>query len=78
MMKVARKFYVGHSKLAGEVMTGVSAKGAFGPTYTHVTLAEAVAQAEDKCRDTGEDQIVVQVVRIVRRAPQPVRVEVVK
>lgn len=78
-MKAARRFYVGHSKLAGEVMTGVSSRGyGNGVPYTHVTLAEAIDQAETKCRDTGEDQIVVQVVRIVRRAPQPVRVEVVK
>lgn len=59
--RLTKKYYVGSSSV-------------FNPGNTHLkaTVDEAIAEAKDKLEQTGEEQFVVQIIRIVR----PVKPEV--
>lgn len=63
------RFYVGSKSV---MPAGSNAQWAKG------TLKEAIAHATTLCEQTGQDQFVVQVVRVVRRKTPPVVVETVK
>jgi hypothetical protein len=63
-LATTKRFYVGHRPVLDS-------------SHIKQTLAEAVAQAVQKCEQTGEEQIVVKVIRVVRQKPQPVVVETV-
>ena len=65
-MKPKHKFYVGHPKMIEDRMG-----------WGNVSLKDAVAKAQRQLEQTGEPQIVVKVVRIVYKKPQPTIVEVV-
>lgn len=62
--KVERKFYVGSLSV-------------FQPGNNHAkaSLAEAVAEATRLAQDTEQDQIVVQIIRVVRLQKRPVSVQ---
>lgn len=68
-MKLTRKFYLGSPSIALGVTTD---------PYVKATVQEAVKDAIRACEATGTDQIVVQIVRVIRRRQPPVTVEVVK
>lgn len=61
------KFYIGHPRVAS---------GSDG--WGKETLAEVIAQATKRCEETGEDQTIVKVIKVVRRKVQPIVVEDVK
>lgn len=58
--KITKKFYVGSSSV-------------FTPNNSHLkrTVEEAIEDAKEKLDSTGEDQFVVQIIRIVRQAKSP-------
>lgn len=60
-----RRFYVGSATVGGS-------------DWTHATLAKAIEHAKTICEETSEPQIVVQIVRVVKPLPRPMKVEVVK
>jgi hypothetical protein len=60
-----KRFYVGHRPVLDS-------------NHIKATLQEAIEHAVDRCNQTDQEQIVVQVVRIIRKRPQPVVVEVVR
>lgn len=62
----ANRFYVG------------SPQTLRGAGWGKPTLAEAVEHAKQLLESTGEEQFVVQIVRVVRKKEQPVVVETVK
>lgn len=64
------KFYVGSSDMATKYFRNAN------PTNTFPTVDEAIEAAKLKVESgQSECEIVVQVVRIIKRAPRPVRVE---
>lgn len=67
--KKFNRFYVGSKSIL---------PGGSNPTWAKGTLKDAIAHATELCEATGEEQIVVQVIRVVRKKPQPVVVETVK
>lgn len=57
----------------------VGSKSVFTKDWGHEKLADAVAHATELLEERdGEEQFVVQIVRVVRRKPQPIVVETVK
>lgn len=62
--KKLNKFYVGR--------TGVT-----NTTWAKGTLDEAIEHAKKLCAETGNDQVVVKVIRVVRQVPTPIAVEIV-
>lgn len=65
-MRMAKKFYVGSQSIAQQSRND----------YLQ-SLTDAIEKAQNLCETTGEPQIVVQIVRIVRPQKMPVKVEVV-
>lgn len=68
--KITKKFYVGSPR-----MNPLSTDGTFYHTWAKSSLEAAVEAAKEKCEETGEPQIVVQIVRVVRPQKQPIVVE---
>lgn len=62
--KITKKFYVGAPHLIED-----------NRDYCHTTLESAIAEAKEKCSESDEAQIVVQIIRIIRPAKAPVTVE---
>lgn len=61
--KITHKFYVGSPHLIDH------------SPYTKKTLAEAIIAASEKAQETEQDQIVVQIVRVIRVKKCPIVVE---
>lgn len=68
--KITKKWYIGSPK-----MNPLSSDGTLYNQWAKGSLEAAIQAAKDKCEETGEPQIVVQIVRVVRPAKQPVIVE---
>lgn len=68
--KIKNKFYVGSPK-----MNPLSSDGSAYRIWSKATLAEAVEHAKEKCEETGEPQIVVQIIKVVRPQRSPIVVE---
>ena len=64
-MKITKKFYVGSRSMIDGSRNGWAKK----------TLNEAIQHAKELCNETEEEQIVVQIVRIVRPQKRPIIVE---
>jgi hypothetical protein len=64
IMKMEKRFYVGSAHLA-----------LGGEPYVKRTVEEAIDEASRRCAESGDPQIVVQIIRVVRRASAPVVVE---
>jgi hypothetical protein len=64
------RFYVGSKKAVQPDFRG--------ETWAKFTEAEAIAHATKLVESTGEEQFIVKVIKVVRRKPQPIVVEVVK
>lgn len=63
-----RRFYVGSSSIAqGDTFS-----------YLHETMEQAIASAEQKCRDDQSPQIVVEIVAVLRPIERPVEVNVLR
>lgn len=67
---IKKRFYV-----ASPAMNPLSSNGRNVERWGKETLKDAVAHATELARATGEAQLVVQVVRVVRPVPAPVVVE---
>lgn len=65
-MRLKKKFYV-----ASPAMNPLGKNGRNYETWGKETLDEAIEHAKKLCEDTGEPQIVVQVVRVVRQKKPP-------
>lgn len=63
-VKVSKKFYVGNAAFLKP-----------DSPYTKTTLEEAIDAARSKVETTGTDQIVVQIIRVVKKQAQPTVVE---
>jgi len=66
-MKITHKFYVG-------------ARGMIDGSrndWAHTTLKDAIEHAKNLAEETNEDQIVVQIIRLIRRQKPPFVVETV-
>lgn len=68
--KITKKFYVGSPK-----MNPLSNDGTLYHTWAKSSIEAAIEAAKEKCEETGEPQIVVQIVRVIRPAKQPIIVE---
>lgn len=68
--KITKKFYVGSPS-----MNPLSSNGRHYNEWAKSTLEQAIAQAKEKCEETGEPQIVVQIVRVVKPQRTPIVVE---
>ncbi len=68
--KITKKFYVGSPK-----MNPLSSDGTFYHTWAKASLELAIEAAKQKCEETGEPQIVVQIVRVIRPQKVPIVVE---
>jgi hypothetical protein len=68
--KITKKFYVGSPK-----MNPLGNDGSLYNTWAKSSLEAAIEAAKEKCEETGEAQIVVQIVRVVRPQKQPIVVE---
>lgn len=55
----------------------VGSLSVFGPNNPHLkaTVNEAIADAKQKLDETGDDQFVVQIIRVVRKQAIPILVE---
>lgn len=62
MLKVTKKFYVGKPNVVNS-------------EWTHSTLAGAIEHGKNLASEQEEDQIIVQVVRVIRVQKRPVIVE---
>ena len=69
-MKITKKFYVG-----SRTMNPNSSDGRRYQEWAKKTLQEAIDHAKSLAEETEEDQIVVQIVRIVRKQKTPLIVE---
>lgn len=63
--KIVKKFYVGKASVVNS-------------DWAHATLADAINHGKRLCEETEDEQIIVQVVRVVRIHKQPVIVETIK
>ena len=72
-LKLKRRFYVGHPGILASARDEICPANP-GSAYPKESLAEAVELAKTRAASTGEDQIVVQIVRVVRRTTPPVAV----
>jgi hypothetical protein len=68
--KITRKFYVGSRK-----MNPLSSDGSHYDEWGKVTLEQAIEHAKEICEETGESQIVVQIVRVIKPQKVPIVVE---
>lgn len=68
--KITKKFYVGSPK-----MNPLGSDGSFYNTWAKSSIEAAIEAAKEKCEETGEPQIVVQIVRVIRPQKQPIVVE---
>ena len=63
-MKITKKYYVGAQHIANG-----------DDKHCHEVLANAIVEAKSKCESSGEPQIVVQIIRIIREKRSPIVVE---
>lgn len=70
-MKVKRPYYIGHPKMLREATTDSG-------MWAKPTLADVIEQARERVQTTGEDQIIVKVIKVVRRQVAPIVVEDVR
>jgi hypothetical protein len=68
--KITKKFYVGSPK-----MNPLGSDGSSYAMWAKDTLEKAVQNAKELCEETGEPQIVVQIVRVVKPQKVPILVE---
>jgi len=65
-MKITKKFYV-----ASQSMHPTHARHS---EWAHETLEEAIEHASELARDTEKDQIIVQIIKVVRPLKAPIEV----
>lgn len=68
--KITKKFYVGSPK-----MNPLGPDGSLYEKWAKGSLDAAIEAAKQKCEETGESQIVVQIVRVIRPQERPIIVE---
>lgn len=61
-----RRFYIGSKQIF---------PGGNNPDWAHATIADAEAHAQKMIEETGEDQFIVKIIRVVRKRPTPVDIE---
>lgn len=64
-MKITKKFYVGSQSMINGTRND----------WAHTTLNGAIDHAKKIAEETEEDQIVVQIIRVVKRQKTPIIVE---
>ena len=62
--KITKKFYVGSLSVFNS-----------GNTHLKANINEAVNEAKQKCEETGDEQFVVQIIRVIRPERIPIKVE---
>jgi hypothetical protein len=69
-MKIDKKYYVASRKMHPGTISH--------NTWAKETLQEAIEHATEQCTDSGEMQMVVKIIMVVKPAPPPVIVEEVE